>query len=67
MLSEIKENVQATNSDEKETWSQRNMVQMKEQIKTPGKKTSDEEIANLPDAEFKTLVVRMFTELIEFG
>ena len=25
------------------------------------------EIANLSDAEFKTMVVRMFTELIEYG
>ena len=43
------------------------MVQMKEQIKTPGKKTSDEEIANLPDAEFKTLVVGMLTEMVDYG
>ena len=28
---------------------------------------SDEEIANLSDAEFKTLVIRMLTELIEYG
>ena len=32
---------------------------MKEQIKTPKIKLSNEEIANLPDAEFKTLVIRM--------
>ena len=43
------------------------MTQMKEQIKTPGKALSDEEIANLSDAEFKTLVIRMPTELIELG
>ena len=29
------------------------MAQMKEQIKTPGKELSDEEIANLSDAELK--------------
>ena len=29
--------------------------------------TSDEEIANLSDAQFKTLVIRNFTELVEFG
>ena len=29
--------------------------------------TSDEEIANLSDAQFKTLVIRMLTELVEFG
>ena len=28
---------------------------------------SDEEIANLSDAQFKTLVIRMLTELVEFG
>ena len=41
---------------------------MKEQIKTPEKiQLSDEEIANLSDAQFKTLVIRMLTELDEFG
>ncbi|KAF6099759.1 hypothetical protein HJG60_011497 [Phyllostomus discolor] len=43
---------------------QRNMAQMKEQMKTPEKELSGKEI-NLWDAEFKTLVIRMFTELIE--
>ena len=28
---------------------------------------SDEEIANLSDAQFKTLVIRMLTELVECG
>ena len=28
---------------------------------------SDKEIANLSDAQFKTLVIRMLTELVEFG
>ena len=41
------------------------MVQMKEQIKTPEKELSNEEIANLSDSEFKTLVIRMLTEMIE--
>ena len=41
---------------------------MKEQIKAPGKiQLSDKEIANLLDAEFKTLVIRMLTEMIEYG
>ena len=41
---------------------------MKEQIKTPEKiQLSNKEIANLSDAQFKTLVIRMFTELVEFG
>ena len=44
------------------------MTQMKEQIKAPEKiQISDEEIANLSDAQFKTLVIRMLTELVEFG
>ena len=40
---------------------------MKEQIKTPEKELSDEEIGNLLDAEFKTLIIRMLTEMIEYG
>ena len=41
---------------------------MKEQVKAPEKiQLSDEEIANLSDAEFKTLVIRMLTELVEYG
>ena len=40
---------------------------MKEQIKTPEKELSNEEIDNLCDAEFKTLVIRMLTEMVEYG
>ena len=40
---------------------------MKEQIKTLEKELSHEEIDNLSDAESKTLVIRMLTELIELG
>ena len=41
---------------------------MKEQIKAPEKiQPSDEEIANLSDAEFETLVIRMLTEMVEYG
>ena len=41
---------------------------MKEQIQVPEKiQLSDEEIANLSDAQFKTLIIRMLTELVEFG
>ena len=44
------------------------MVQMKEQIKAPDKiQLSDEGIANLSDAEFKILVIRMLTEMFEYG
>ena len=35
---------------------------MKEQIKTPEKELSDEEIASLSDAEFKTLTIKLLTE-----
>ena len=40
---------------------------MKEQIKTPEKELSDKEIDNLSDVEFKTLVMRMHTQLIELS
>ena len=44
------------------------MAQMKEQIRAPEKiQLSNEEIANLSDAQFKTLVIRTLTELVEFG
>ena len=41
---------------------------MKEQIKAPEKiQLSNKEIANLSDAQFKTLVIRMLTEMAEYG
>ena len=41
---------------------------MKGQIKTPEKiQLSNKEIASLSDAQFKTLVIRKLTELVEFG
>ena len=46
---------------------QRKMAQMKEQSKTPEKELSNEEIDNLSDAEFKTLVIRILREMIEYG
>ena len=43
------------------------MAKMKVQIKAPEKiQLSDEEIANLSDAQFKTLVIRMLTEVVEY-
>ena len=43
------------------------MVQMTEQFKAPEKiQLSEEEIANLSNAQFKTLVIKMLTELVEF-
>ena len=46
---------------------QRNLVQMKGQKKTPEKEIHKMEMSNLSDAEFKTLVIRMLKELIEYG
>ena len=44
------------------------MAQMTEHFKAPEKiQLSEEEIANLSDAKFKTLVIRMLTEMIEYG
>ena len=41
---------------------------MKEQIKAPEKiQLSNEEIAHLSDAQFKMLVIRKLTELVEYG
>ena len=41
---------------------------MKEQFKAPEKiQISNEEIANLSDAQFKTLVTKTLRELVEFG
>ena len=40
---------------------------MKEQSKTSERVLSDEEIANLSDGEFKALVIKMLTELIQLG
>ena len=44
---------------------QRNMDQMKGQIKTPEKELNEMETSDLSDAEFKTLVMRMLKELSE--
>ena len=44
------------------------MAQRTEHFKAPEKiQLSEEEIANLSDAQFKTLVIRMLTELVEYG
>ena len=40
---------------------------MKEQIKSPKKELINEEIANLSDAVFKTLVIRVLTEMIDYS
>ena len=41
---------------------------MKEQIEAPEKiQLSEEKIANLSDAQFKTLVIGMLTEMVEYG
>ena len=43
------------------------MAQMKEWNRTPEKELSYVEIANLSDAEFRTLVIKMLTEMAEYG
>ena len=43
------------------------MAQMKEHIKSPEKELSNEEIENQSDAEFKTLVIRMLTKMVELS
>ena len=43
------------------------MARMKEHIKAPKIELSNEGIANLPDSEFKTLVVKRLTEMVEYG
>ena len=41
---------------------------MIEHFKAPEKiQLSDEEIANLSDAQFKTLVIGLLTELVQYG
>ena len=40
---------------------------MKEQIKPPKTELSNEEIVKLSDAQFKTPVIRMITEVVEYG
>ena len=47
---------------------QQKKAQIKEQIKAPEKiQLSNQEITNLSDAQFKTLVIRKLTELVELG
>ena len=43
------------------------MAQMKKKNKTPEKELSEMEIANLSDAEVKTLVIRMLRKLFEYS
>ena len=43
------------------------MAQMKEHSKTSERELSDEDLANLSDGEFKALVIKMFTDMIDLG
>ena len=47
------------------TRKQRNIAQMKGQIKTPEKELNEMEISNLSNAELQTLVIRMLKEFSE--
>ena len=40
---------------------------MKEQMKAPKIELSNEVLANLSDAEFKAMVIRMLTEMFQYG
>ena len=40
---------------------------MKGQIKAPKRELNHEKIANLSDAQVKTLVIRMLTEMVQYG
>ena len=44
---------------------ERSMAQIKGQIKTPERELNEMELSYLSDAEFKTLVIRMFKKLSE--
>ena len=64
----IKETVNQNNQTDAPR--QRNMAQMKPQSKTSQSRErglSDEGIADLFNGEFKVLVIKMFTELIELS
>ena len=39
------------------------MYQMKEQVKTPEKQLNEVEIGNLPEREFRTMIVKMTQDL----
>ena len=43
------------------------MAKIREQIKAPRRELSNKEIANLSDAEFQTLVIRMLTGVVKYG
>ena len=43
------------------------MAQMNEQSKASERELSQEEITTLSDGEFKALVIKMLTELIDLG
>ena len=40
---------------------QRNMFQMKEPDKTPEKNLNERDVSNLPDKEFKVMVIKTLT------
>ena len=44
-----------------------NKLVVRKKKNPPEKEQSVEEIANLSDAEFKTLVIRVFTDMVEYG
>ena len=44
------------------------MAQIKKELKAPEKiQPSNDEIDNLSDAQFKTMVIKILTEMVEYG
>ena len=52
-----------TNSNLDKMGKQRNMFQTKEQDNTPEEELSEVEIGNLPEKEFRAMIVKMIKEL----
>ena len=46
---------------------QRNLFQMKEQSKATARDLSEAHISNMPDREFKVIIIRMLTGLEKSG
>ena len=67
----LRESVKAAlPNTQKQTWGGCQIEETKKygpKNKTPWKELSEMEIADLSDAEFKTPVIRMLKELIEYG
>ena len=59
----IKEKIKNKTKQNKTLRWQRNMLQMKEQEKSPEEQLNDVEIASLPEKKFRVMIVKMTQEL----